>query len=707
MSEYRDKISPCEDAFNQIKVIPPPMKQDRNKLYVISICAALALATIIAYEPVRHNGFINYDDPKYITENPNVNRGITRQSITWAFTKVHSANWHPLTWVSHILDCQLFGLNPFWHHLVSLLFHIANALLLFWILTNITDAIWPSAFVAAVFALHPVHVESVAWAAERKDVLSSLFWMLTMLAYIRYAERPNLRRYSLVLLAFVMGLMAKPMLVTLPFVLLLLDYWPLGRKLSIPNLLLEKVPLFVLSALSCVITLIAQHSGGAIVPLKSVSRESESLGSQIANIFVSYIKYIGKTIWPSRLAVYYPRTHLGLSETTAVICVLLFILISFGVYVGRRKKYITTGWLWYVGTLVPVIGLVQVGSQAMANRYMYIPMIGLLIIAAWAAKDLIANRPRWEIVAAVLATAALSSLLILTRMQVKHWQDSLTLFGYTLEVTENNAVAENNYGWALSEAGRLDEAMLRFTNAARLRPAFADAQGNMCNVLLKQGKLDEAIVCLNELIGRNMGTAEAHYNLGVALGMQKKYDDAIKSLAMALQLDAEYPNAHRKMGEMLLATGKPNEAIEHFNEALRMNKGQVKVYANLGKAYAQLGRYEPAIQNWTKVAELEPNNAEVLNNLAWLLATTGDVSSQDADRAVKSAKRACESTGYKDPEFVDTLAAAYASAGRFSEAIETAEKAIKLAEAAGQKELAETIQNRLEQYKASRPYHER
>jgi tetratricopeptide (TPR) repeat protein len=338
---------------------------------------------------------------------------------------------------------------------------------------------------------------------------------------------------------------------------------------------------------------------------------------------------------------------------------------------------------------------------------MYIPMIGLLIIAAWAAKDLIANRPRWEIVAAVLATAALSSLLILTRMQVKHWQDSLTLFGYTVEVTENNALAENNYGCALSEAGRLDEAMLRFTNAARLKPVFADARGNMCNVLLKQGKLDEAIVCLNELIGRNMGTAEAHYNLGVALGIQKKYDDAIKSLAMALQLDAEYPNAHRKMGEMLLATGKPNEAIEHFNEALRMNKGEVKVYANLGKAYAQLGRYEPAIQNWTKVVELEPNNAEVLNNLAWLLATTGDVSSQDADRAVKSAKRACESTGYKDPEFVDTLAAAYASAGRFSEAIETAEKAIKLAEAAGQKELAETIQNRLEQYKASRPYHER
>jgi len=706
------------------------MKQDRNKLYVISICAALALATIIAYEPVRHNGFVSYDDPKYITENTNVNRGITRQSITWAFTKVHSANWHPLTWVSHILDCQLFGLNPSWHHLVSLLFHIANALLLFWILTNITGAIWPSAFVAAVFALHPVHVESVAWAAERKDVLSGLFWMLTMFAYIRYAELPNLKRYSLVLLAFVMGLISKPMVVTLPFVLLLLDWWPLDRfaqsrkastsatqkqqktpvgysKTTFLNLTAEKIPLFVLSALSSVITLIAQHSGKAIAPLKSVSLESFPLGYRIANMFVSYIKYIGKTIWPSRLAVFYPATPLSLSEATAIICVLLFILISFGVYIGRRKKYITTGWLWYVGTLVPVIGLVQVGSQAMANRYMYIPMIGLLIIAAWAAKDLITNRPRWKIVAAVLATAALSSLLILTRMQVKHWQDSLTLFGYTVEVTENNPLAENGYGCALAKAGRLDEAMLRFTNAVRLKPTFAEARNNLCNLLLKQGKLDEAIVCLNELIGLNMGTAEAHYNLGVVLGMQKKYDDAIKSLATALQLDAKYPNAQRKMGEMLLATGKPNEAIEHFNETLRMNKDQVKVYADIGQAYAQLGRYEPAIQNWTKVVELEPNNVAVLNNLAWLLATTGDVSSQDADRAVKSAKRACELTGYENPELLDTLAAAYASAGRFSEAIETAEKAIKLAEAAGRKELAETIQNRLKQYKASRPYHER
>ncbi len=701
------------------------MKRERNKLYVISICAALALATIIAYEPMRHNGFIGYDDPKYITENPNVNRGITLQSVSWAFTKLYSANWHPLTWVSHMLDCQLFGLNPFWHHFVSLLFHIASALLLFWILTNITGAIWPSAFAAAVFALHPVQVDAIAWAAERKTVLSGFFWLLTMLAYIRYAQRPNLRRYSLVLLAFVMGLMAKPMLVTLPFVLLLLDWWPLDRfaqsrkestaatqkqqktsigysKATFLHLAAEKVPLLVLSALSSVITLTAQHSGGAISSLERVS-----LDYRIANMFVSYIKYIGKTIWPSRLAVFYPRPHLGLSETTTVICVLLFILISFGVYVGRHKKYITMGWLWYVGTLVPVIGLVQVGAQAMANRYMYISMLGLLVIIAWAVKDLIANRLRWKIVAAVSTTVVLSSAVILTRMQVKHWQDTLTLFEYTVNVTEDNAPAENNYGCALFEAGRLDEAASHLSNAVRLLPAFAEARDNLCKVLLRQGKFDEAIVCLNELIRRKQASAETYYNLAVVLSMQKKYDEAMKLFGEALKLDPNCPDAHRKMGATLLATGRTNEAIAYLNEALRRNPDQPEVCANLGIAYAQVKKYEPAIQNLTKAVKLKYNRPDVLNTLAWLLATAGDVSAQDANRAVEYAQNACELTGYKEPLFLDTLAAAYAAAGRFDDAIATAEQAVNAAKTSGQEELAGKIQKRMEQYKVGQPYHEK
>ncbi len=628
------------------------MKRESNKLYVISICVALVLATIIAYEPVRHNDFVGYDDPKYITKNPNVSGGITRQSVIWAFTKSYSANWHPLTWLSHMLDCEIYGLNPLGHHITNVLIHTANSVLLFWVLRKMTGTIWPGAFIAAIFALHPVHVESVAWAAERKDVLSSLFWMLTMLAYVRYAEQPNLKRYVLVLSAFLMGLMSKPMVVTLPLVLLLLDWWPLDRlarprkditaatrkrrmtsagysKATFRHLVAEKVPLLVLSGLSSVITLIAQHSGGAVTRLERVS-----LDYRIANMFVSYIKYIGKMIWPSRLAVFYPRPHLCLSSTTAVIYILSFILISFGVYVGRRKKYITTGWLWYIGTLVPVIGLVQVGSQAMANRYMYIPMIGLLIIGAWAVKDLIANRPRWKVVTAVLTTVALSCLLVLSRMQVKHWQDSVTLLGYTVKVTENNAPAENNYGCALSEAGRLDEAVLHLTKAIQLMPAFAEARDSLCKVLLKQGKLDEAIACLNEIIERKQDSAEAHYNLGMALSMQRKYDDAIKHYAKVLYLAPHYPDAHAAMGVTLLAAGRPSEAIAYLNEALRIDPEQAKVYVNLGIAYTLLGKYELAIRNYNEALRLKPDYPAAINNLKIVLKKQAEI-----DKALRKKKK--------------------------------------------------------------------
>jgi tetratricopeptide (TPR) repeat protein len=687
----------------------------KKKLLLISVL--LVVSTLIAYEPIRHNGFIGYDDPKYITQNPNVSSGITQQSVIWGFTKLYSANWHPLTWVSHMLDCQLFGLNPFWHHLVSLLFHIANALLLFWILTNITGAIWPSAFVAAVFALHPLQVESVAWAAERKTVLGGLFWMLTMLAYVRYARQPNFKRYMLVMLAFAMGLMSKPMVVTLPFILLLLDYWPLNRfgnsKLvrrsfggggfSTLNLLLEKIPLFVLSAMSCIMTLIAQHSGGAITTLEKIPFEH-----RIANMFVSYISYIGKMIAPSRLAVLYPLPLANFPVAKAVVCaLLLFLITAIGIYIGRRKRYAAVGWLWYVGTLVPMIGLVQVGMQAMANRHMYISILGLLTIVAWAVNDLVANRPRWKVVAVVLSAVALSSIVTLTRMQVKHWQDSLTLFEYTLNVTGDNAPAENNYGCALSEAGRLDEAASHLSNAVRLLPTFAEARDNLYKVLLRQGKFDEAVVCLNELIRRKQVSAEAYYNLAIVLSMQKKYDEAIKWFAETLGLDPNYPDAHRKMGAALLATGRTNEAIAYLNEALRRSPDQPEACANLGIAYAQVKKYEPAIQNLTKAVKLKYNRPDVLNALAWLLAAGKAPSAEDVNRAVEYAKLACELTKYKEPEFLDTLAAAYAAAGRFEEAVKTAKQAVETAKAEGKEEQVGEIQNRMELYKNGQRYIEK
>jgi tetratricopeptide (TPR) repeat protein len=613
-----------------------PMPTHRRILFFIS--AAIVTATLVAYEPIRHNSFIDYDDNTYITENPNVMGGITRDSVIWAFTKPYASNWHPLTWLSHMLDCEIYGLNPRGHHVTNVLIHAASSVLLFWALRKMTGATRPSAFVAAVFALHPVHVESVAWATERKDVLSGLSWMLTMLAYAHYAERPNFKRYMLVVSAFVMGLMSKPVMVTLPFVLLLLDWWPLerlARKATLRHLAVEKVPLFVLSAISCVITVIAQQHGKAVATLEKIP-----LGDRIANMFASYTGYIGETLWPSRLAVFYPHHYASISNIAIITSAVILVLITaISIYTGLRRKYIAVGWLWYVGTLVPMIGLVQTGAQAMADRYMYIPMVGLLIIVAWAVKDLAANRPRLRIIAAALAVAALSASFILTRIQVRYWENDLTLFGHTLKATENNAVAENNYGCALSKANRHDEAVLHLNNALRIIPTYATARHNLGKVLAKQGKLDEAIACFNEFLRQNGDSAEIHYRLAVLSGMQGKYDEAIKHLG--------------------------------------------------------------------RTVELAPNNFSALGDLAWLLATAGEVTAEDADRAVKFARRACELTGYKAPRTLDALAAAYAAAGRFDDAVTTAEQAINTAKTQGRKDLADEIQNRTELYKTGQRYRQK
>jgi protein O-mannosyl-transferase len=695
--------------------------KQRQVLFLIS--AGIVVATLVAYEPIRHNGFVSYDDNLYITENPVIKSGITWQSLGQAF-QPHYYMWHPLTTFTNLLDCQLFGLNPFWHHLVGLLFHIANALLLFWILVEMTGTTWPSAFVAAVFALHPLQVESVAWAAERKTVLSGLFWLLTMAAYIRHVKRPGAGRYILLFLVYGLCIMTKPVVVTLPLALLLLDYWPLGRvkcgchtegtdlvesppqkarwqKVSVGRLIIEKIPLLALSAILSITTFIAQRHGGTVLPLAIMP-----LDLRIANTFISYIRYIGKIIWPSRLAAFYPHTR-EFSPAIVVMCTLLFVLLSIlSIYIGRRRKYVAVGWLLYVGTLVPVIGLVQAGAQAMADRYMYIPMVGLLIIAAWAVKDLIANRPRLRIVAAVLAIAVLSSAVILTRMQVRHWQNSITLFDYALKVTKNNWIAENSYGCALSKVGWLDEAVLHLRKAVLINPGFFDARINLGKVLLMQGNLSEAVARFNELLERKQSSAEVYYHLAVALSRQKKYDEAIKCFARAIELDPKYPYARSGMGIILAATGRPDEAIVCFNDALRVTPDPDKadVYANLGLAYNQLGKYEQALRNWTRAAELNPNSTEVLNNLAWLLATAGDVSAQDANRAIELAERACELTGHKEPGSLDTLAAAYAAGDRFDDAVTMARQAIDAAKARGQEGAAREIQKRIELYKAGQRY---
>jgi len=741
---------------------------ERRQKLIIGL--GLIAATLAAYEPIRHNGFVSYDDPQYITENADIKAGITWQSLGRSFIQPHYFMWHPLTTLSHKLDWQLFGSNPLGHHLVSLVFHIVNALLLFWILTNITGSTLPSAFVAAVFALHPLQVESVAWAAERKTVLSGLFWLLTIAVYIWFTKRPSLKRNIFLFLVYGLCIMTKPVVVTLPLVLLLLDYWPLERfeKASIKRLVVEKIPLLTLSAILSVITFAAQHKGGAVVALEKIC-----LRDRIGNMFTSYAGYIGKTIWPKGLAVIYPYRSTSFSDVGTVGCIILFILMLFlSVYTRRRRKYVTVGLLWYIGTLVPVIGLIQSGSQAMANRYMYIPILGLLIIVAWGVKDLISDKRNLQIVAAISAGAVLTTALILTRTQVRYWQDSLTLFEHTLRVTENNQIAENSYGCALFDLGRENEAILHLNKAVKISPLFKDARCNLGKVFLKEGKFNEAIACFNEVIkqdedfaeahynlglalgkqkrydeaiqhfnkvlkidphypdaykkiglalyesGRNdeaialfnrilqknEGSAEAHYNLAVVLGRQKKFDEAIEHLAKALKIDPNYPDARNRMGLAMLATDRFNEAIEYFKESLRSNTRQAEVYANLGSTYHQLGEYEQAISNLTRAVELDPNNADTLNNLAWTLATVNDSSLQDANRAIGLARRACELTGDKKAEHLDTLAAAYAAAGRFEEAVKTAGQAIETAKTEGREDLVSEIQGRMELYKTGKRY---
>jgi hypothetical protein len=519
------------------------MKQTPNKSYVFLIYMVLTLATIIAFEPVRHNDFVYLDDPPYVTENPHIKAGITRESVVWAFTTPHVGMWHPLTSLSHMLDCQLFELNPLWHHLTSLFFHTANTLLLFWVLKRMTGAVWPSAFVAAVFALHPLTVESVAWVAERKNVLSGFFWILTIAAYIRYAKHPSIGRYLLVVLIFSMGLMAKPTVVTLPFALLLLDWWPLRRfhrrrqgrgedlvetksvettcqKSPVWRLIGEKIPLFIFAAVLSVITYIAQQTFGTMT-----TTESLPLYFRVVNAMTSYLSYIVKIFYPTRLAVHYPY------PTTLRIDAAMLLLIGISVLLvrwARRRPWLTVGLLWYIGTLVPVIGLVQVGRQAMADRYTYLPSIGIFIMIAWGATELFARWRYRKIVLGISTSIVLAGLLLCTRMQVQHWKNNFTLYEHALAVTKDNYIAHYNLGWLLLEKRQFDEAIMHFKETLRVRPQYLDARNNIGVAYLRQGKYDEAITCFNELLQHKPDYPNANKNLRIALRERGKIDKALK-----------------------------------------------------------------------------------------------------------------------------------------------------------------------------------
>src|SRR6202167_1037861 len=528
------------------------------------VCVALIAANLIVYASAWHHGFVNYDDDDYVTTNPVVLRGLTWHGVAWAFTTGYAVNWHPLTWLSHMLDVQLYGLDPGLHHLTNLLFHIVNTLLLFGLLHRMTRALGRSAFVAGLFAVHPLHVESVAWVAERKDVLSTLFWMLTLWAYQEYARRPGLRRYWAVLLFFALGLMAKPMLVTLPFVLLLLDFWPLGRVGIGPNsaggwalsrdgwatmrrLVFEKLPLLALAVVSSIVTFAIHRRGGAVI-----SFAAAPLHIRMANALVSYVAYIGKMLWPARLAVLYPYAQ-SLPLWWLAGAFLGLMGISFAVIrAGPRHPYLSVGWFWYLGTLVPVIGLIQVGDQAMADRYTYVPLIGLFIIVAWGVPELLVRWPFRRIALAAAAGLVILACAIAARGQLQYWENSSTLWTRALAVTTGNNIAHNNLGVSLADQGKLDEAIAHYSEALRIKPDYADAHNNLGAALADQGKVDEAI---------------AHYS-------------------EALRIKPDYADAHDNLGVSLCDQGKLDEGIAHFNEALRIKPDSAKAHNNLGVALA-------------------------------------------------------------------------------------------------------------------------
>lgn len=571
----------------------------------------IMLAALVAYIPVLRAGFVNYDDNDYVTANRMVGEGLSASTAAWAFTTFHAANWHPVTWLSHQLDTTIYGNRPWGHHLTSVLLHAANSALLFVLLCSMTGCMWRSAFVAGLFALHPLHVESVAWVAERKDVLSTFFMMLVLLLYARYVAQRSLDRlgtrprasrqppkakitlvYPLLVVAFALGLMAKPMLMTLPLLLLLLDWWPLDRRgEGWRRLVIEKLPLFALAAASAAVTFVAQRAGGTVSPLKL-----NSPGERAANAVVAYVSYLGKTVWPAKLAVFYPHPGktlpLWIVAASAGVLVIITALIIRGAY---RRPYLIVGWLWYLVTLVPVIGLVQVGSQGMADRYTYIPLIGIFLIAAWGIPDLLSRASpialKW---AAVSAIGLLMTLGAATWVQASYWKNSITLMRRAVAVAAPNAIAHNQLGTAYAKNGDLDLAVREFNAAILISPTRATSYYNLARVMWLKKDHRQAEQYCREAIRRKPNYTNAHFALGIILAARGRLDEAAEEFREVIRIDRNRADAHNKLGIVLAQMGKLDESIVELRIALRIDPNMGAAHRNLAAALLAIGDYEEA-----------------------------------------------------------------------------------------------------------------
>jgi tetratricopeptide (TPR) repeat protein len=683
----------------------------RSKLLLVS--ALLGVTCVAAYWGVWNHEFVNYDDGDYVTQNIQVQSGLTLQGVAWAFTTGHAGNWHPLTWLSLMLDHELFGLNPWGYHVTSLLFHVASTLLLFYVLRRMTQETWKSAFVAALFGLHPLHVESVAWIAERKDVLSAAFFMLTLLFYARYVERPVRKRYLLVLLSLALGLMSKPMLVTLPFVLLLLDVWPLGRirfgsdegkgKMKgrdqlgakergaiIKKLVREKVPFFLLIIGSSVATVIAQRGEGAVVPWEMLP-----FMSRLQNAISSYLKYLLHMVWPSNLSAFYPHPGFEPPFWQVAGSAAMLLIVSFFLMKNiSRRPYLFVGWFWYLGTLVPVIGLIQVGFQSMADRYTYIPLIGIFMMIAWGVPNLFSKQKEWRIALSVSAVLILLALSIRTQFQVRTWENSFTLWQNALHATTNNGLAHYNVGLQLAKQGKTAEAIEHYTEAVRIIPDMDEAHDNLANLLAREGRNDEALYHYRELQKLKPNSDMVYYNLGILYLRLGKTPEALDSYSRAVQMNPRNWRAHQSLGTLLIQQGRFSDGIGHLEEALRLEPNSPERRVAIANLLAEHGMRAEAIRHYTEALKLKPNDAEVHNSLGLALARDGKIA-----EAIEHFKEALR-LGLNVYEVHANLGLAYTRQENYEMAVEHYREALKLRP--NDAKVGEQLQRALDAQKRSR-----
>jgi protein O-mannosyl-transferase len=719
------------------------------------VALLLALITLAVYLPVTWHGFILYDDGDYVTDNPMVRNGLTLAGIKWAFTTFHSANWHPVTWLSHMTDCEWFGLNPAGPHCINALLHAANTVLVFglwWQLTRARpgtrkanpehpdSAIWPAAFIAALFAVHPLHVESVAWIAERKDVLSTFFGLLALICYVRYAigseqfSSSSLSAsssfrffysgfYGLALLFFALGLMSKPMLVTWPFVMLLLDYWPLERLIAsgtatvstpLPrrsiaqtgaktghHLVTEKLPFFVLTAASCAVTYLAQNRG-AVRSLAAVP-----LVYRLENAPVAVATYLFKMLWPAKLAVIYPMPH-AIPAAAFIGCSILLVAITAGVWLARKQNpFLLIGWFWFLGTLVPVLGLVKVGDAAMADRYTYIPSIGIFLIAAYGAKT-IWERFSFPNVAMVrIAAVILAALTVVTERQLQFWRDDVTLFGHAARVTRDNADAILNYGVALENEGQPLEAIAQYRRAVQLAPSSYLACTDLADLLYYTGETNGALEQYRQAVKLRPDSSTLHDRLGTVLDGLGDFVEATNQFFRAINLDKTDPAPHVHLGTALAMQNDLADATNEFAEAMRLNPHDPAPLVEWIKALLRQGRDAEAIDKLRAALQIAPDNFQTLTFAARVLASDKRSAVRNDAEALDLAKKAQALTGGGQPLVADVLGMALAENGQFDAAQKAANDAIRLAKAAGMKrQIIAGMQERLNLYEKHQPWRE-